>query len=240
MTSSYVYILVGVGAVLLIGLQIFISRKYSKNRLAKQTGHINQNPLNEEQKRLLTFGAILAHYRGENLLNLMPNEILDVYQQGLRQQWEITNREQAIQTIGELLHLKSTFRFAPIFEQKPEELSKIQKAIAKGLDVEVEQVQEVNSVYGWDLCRAASLAKWCYWCNLITEDEMWTILQKVSDIAHEHGKSWKEYTISFLLGRTIQGFDLDDIIIETDRVFNSKNPMLGKVEGIDVYKTYSF
>ena len=229
-----------IGAVFLFALQIYINKAYTKKHLQKQIGHINQNPLTEEQIRLLTFGAILTYYRGENLLNLIPTEILETYQKGLRQQWEIIDTASAKQTISDLLAQKRSLQFRHLLTQTSPELSKIQKQIAKGLGIELAQVEAVKSAYAWDLCRAASLAKWCYWCQYISETEMWNILQKVSDIAKEQGKNWQEYTISFLLGRTIQGFDLEDLIILTSQLFHSKSPSLRKIEGIDVFQRYSF
>ena len=229
-----------IGAVFLFALQIYINKAYTKKHLQKQIGHINQNPLTEEQIRLLTFGAILTYYRGENLLNLIPTEILETYQKGLRQQWEIIDTASAKQPISDLLAQKRSLQFRHLLTQTSPELSKIQKQIANGLGIELAQVEAVKSAYAWDLCRAASLAKWCYWCQYISETEMWNILQKVSDIAKEQGKNWQEYTISFLLGRTIQGFDLEDLIILTSQLFHSKSPSLRKIEGIDVYQRYSF
>lgn len=205
-----------------------------------QLGHINQQALTEEQKRLLTYGAILTYYRGENLVNLIPTEILETYQQGLRQQWQITDAESAKATLSDLLALKRSQQFRPALTQTSPELSKIQKQIAKGLGIEVAEIAAVQSAYAWDLCRAASLAKWCYWCKYLTESEMWEVLNQVSTIAKEQGKNWHEYTISFLLGRTIQGFDLEDIIIETSQLFHSKSPLLRKIEDINVYQKYSF
>ena len=229
-----------IGAVFLFALQIYINKAYTKKHLQKQIGHINQNPLTEEQIRLLTFGAILTYCRGENLLNLIPTEILETYQKGLRQQWEIIDTASAKQTISDLLAQKRSLQFRHLLTQTSPELSKIQKQIANGLGIELAQVEAVKSAYAWDLCRAASLAKWCYWCQYISETEMWNILQKVSDIAKEQGKNWQEYTISFLLGRTIQGFDLEDLIILTSQLFHSKSPSLRKIEGIDVFQRYSF
>ena len=229
-----------IGAVFLFALQIYINKAYTKKHLQKQIGHINQNPLTEEQIRLLTFGAILTYYRGENLLNLIPTEILETYQKGLRQQWEIIDTASAKQTISDLLAQKRSLQFRHLLTQTSPELSKIQKQIANGLGIELAQVEAVKSAYAWDLCRAASLAKWCYWYQYISETEMWNILQKVSDIAKEQGENWQEYTISFLLGRTIQGFDLEDLIILTSQLFHSKSPSLRKIEGIDVYQRYSF
>ena len=227
-------------AVFLFALKIYVNKVYTKKHLQKQIGHINQNPLTEEQIRLLTFGAILTYYRGENLLNLIPTEILETYQKGLRRQWEITDTASAKETISDLLAEKRSLQFRHLLTQTSPELSKIQKQIAKGLEIELAQVEAVKSAYAWDLCRAASLAKWCYWCQYITETEMWDILQKVSEIAKEQGKNWQEYTISFLLGRAIQGFDLENLIILTSQLFHSKSPSLRKIEGIDVYQRYSF
>ena len=229
-----------IGAIFLFALKIYVNKVYTKKHLQKQIGHINQNPLTEEQIRLLTFGAILTYYRGENLLNLIPTEILETYQKGLRRQWEITDTASAKETISDLLAEKRSLQFRHLLTQTSPELSKIQKQIAKGLEIELAQVEAVKSAYAWDLCRAASLAKWCYWCQYITETEMWNILQKVSEIAKEQGKNWQEYTISFLLGRTIQGFDLENLIILTSQLFHSKSPSLRKIEGIDVYQRYSF
>ena len=235
-----VIIWVIIGAVFLFALKIYVNKVYTKKHLQKQIGHINQNPLTEEQIRLLTFGAILTYYRGENLLNLIPTEILETYQKGLRRQWEITDTASAKETISNLLAEKRSLQFRHLLTQTSPELSKIQKQIANGLGIELAQVEAVKSAYAWDLCRAASLAKWCYWCQYITETEMWDILQKVSDTAKEQGKNWQEYTISFLLGRTIQGFDLENLIILTSQLFHSKSPSLRKIEGIDVYQRYSF
>ena len=229
-----------IGAIFLFALKIYVNKVYTKKHLQKQIGHINQNPLTEEQIRLLTFGAILTYYRGENLLNLIPTEILETYQKGLRRQWEITDTASAKETISDLLAQKRSLQFRHLLTQTSPELSKIQKQIAKGLEIELAQVEAVKSAYAWDLCRAASLAKWCYWCQYITETEMWDILQKVSEIAKEQGKNWQEYTISFLLGRTIQGFDLENLIILTSQLFHSKSPSLRKIEDIDVYQKYPF
>ena len=213
---------------------------YAKKRLQGQVGHINQQPLTDEQKRLLTYGAILAYYRGENLTNLMPKEVLDRYQSGLRQQWSVTDAASAKATLSDLLALKRSQQFRPALTQTSAELSKIQKQIAKGLGIEVAEVAAVQSAYAWDLCRAASLAKWCYWCKYLTEAEMWEVLNQVAAIAKEKGKNWQEYTISFLLGRTIQGFDLEEFIILASQLFHSKSPSLRRIEDIDVYQKYSF
>ena len=69
---------------------------------------------------------------------------------------------------------------------------------------------------------------------------MWEVLNQVAAIAKEKGKNWQEYTISFLLGRTIQGFGLEEFIILVSQLFHSKSPSLRRIEDIDVYQKYSF
>lgn len=69
---------------------------------------------------------------------------------------------------------------------------------------------------------------------------MWEYLQKAAETARTYGKDWTDYTVSFLLGRTIQGFDLDDVIIESKQILHGQGPALRKVQDADVYKRYSF
>ena len=99
----YVYIIIII--VVAVGLQILVTNLYAKKRLQGQVVHINQQPLTDEQKRLLTYGAILAYYRGENLTSLMPKEVLDRYQFGLRLLWSVTDGASAKATLSDLLAL---------------------------------------------------------------------------------------------------------------------------------------
>ena len=235
---TYIYFIIAV-IVLLYGYKFYYSFVISKKKLQNQVGSINQNPLSEKQKRLLAFGAILSYHRGEDILSIFPNQGLDKYIYGLRNQWQISNSSDAKQILSELLELQRSLSFQPLFDQSSPKLAKIQKAIAKKLEIELEQVETVKTAYAWDVCRAASLSKWCYWCGFISEEEMWSILQKISEIAKQNSKNWQDYMVSFLLGRTIQGFDLEDIDIEAKQLLKSKNPIFGKVKDIDVYQKYS-
>jgi len=241
--NTKIYYIIGGVAVLFI-IYMLILQMAMKKRKQKQLDNFNNshsgNALTEQQKRLLTFGAILFYYRGEKILNFTPENRLDQYIHGLSQQWEISNSDQAKETLNNLLNLERSSEFKPILELHSPDLEKIKKSIAKGLDIEISEVEKTTSAYAWDICRSVSLAKWCYWSGYLTESETWDIIQQASDIAKEHGKSWKDYTVSFLLGRTIQGFDLDDLIIECKQLLHSQNPSLRKVENIDVYAKYTF
>ena len=241
--NTNIYFIIGGIAIVFI-IYMIILQTAMKKRKQKQLNNFNSNhsgsPLTEQQKRLLTFGAILFYHRGEKILGITPESRLDEYVHGLTQQWEISNSEEAKETLNNLLELQRSTEYESLLQQPSSDISKIQKSIAKGLGVDVYIVEQTKSAYAWDICRAVSLAKWCYWCGYLTENETWAIMQQASEIAKRHGKNWTDYTVSFLLGRTIQGFDPDDLIVESKQILHSQNPLLGKIEDIDVYNRYSF
>ncbi len=136
--------------------------------------------------------------------------------------------------------MERSTEFEPLLQEASKELNSIQKEISKGLGLDLETVAQVKSAYAWDICRAVSLAKWCYWVGYLTENETWEVMKKASEVATAKGENWTDYTISFLLGRTIQGFDLDEIIVESKQILTSKGPALRKIEDVDIYEKYPF
>ncbi|WP_423738087.1 DUF1266 domain-containing protein [Chitinophaga caseinilytica] len=241
--TTNTYLIIGGIALVFIAYLVFL-KTMMKKRNDKQLAAFNANhsgqPLTEEQKRLLAFGGILFYYRGEKILGITPESNLHEYIGGLAQQWEITNSDEAKNTLSNLLSLQRSTEFEPFFHQPSKELSKIQKDISKGLGIDVNSVALVKSAYAWDICRAVSLAKWCYWAGYLTEKETWEVMKAASEVAAAKGKNWSDYTISFLLGRTIQGFDLDEMIVESKQIFTGKGPALRKIEDVDIYARYAF
>lgn len=241
--NANTYFIIGAIAIAFI-VYLIVLQNIMKKRKQRQLDKFNSShsgdPLTEEQKRLLAFGAILSYHRGEKMLAITPQESLDQYVYGLKQQWGISNSEEAKETLNDLLQLKRSTEFEPLLQQPSSGLEQIQKSIAKGLGIDLSTVERTKSAYAWDICRAVALTKWCYWCGYLTENETWNIMEQAAKTASERGENWIDYTVSFLLGRTVQGFDLDDLIIESKQILNSENPLIRKVEDIDVYKRYAF
>ena len=196
--------------------------------------------LDEKKRKLLSYGAILAYHKREEILGITPKSNLDQYVQGLSGQWEISNTQQAHERISALIALYRSKEFDEYLITPSADIEKIRKKIAKALKIDINLVNETTSTYGWDIARAVPLIKWCYWTGYISEEECWSYMEDAVSIAKQHGKDWTDYTVSFLLGRTMQGFDLDDICVEASFILHSKKPLLGKVEDIDVYLNYSF
>ncbi len=197
----------------------------------------------EEEKRMLTFGAILFYYRGESILDINLKGDNEEYVKGLQNQWGISNKEEAIETLQKLLELERSSEFDLHLKESDDEVNLIKQEIAKELKISSAEIEKIESVYAWDICRLVSLSKWCYWCEYITVDEMWDFISHGTDKAAKIGENWQEYTISFLLGRTIHGFDLEDVIDECKELFHSKKSILSRVfftKNLDVYKKYRF
>ena len=241
--NSNIYFIIG-GVAFLFIIYMVVLQNMMKKKKQKQLEDFNRNhsgnPLTEQQKRLLSFGAILFYHRMEKILGFVPEQGIDQYTYGLKNQWEISSPLDARETLDNLLALRRSTEFQPLLNQPPSDIVTIQKKIAKGLGIELAVVEQTTSAYGWDICRAVSLTKWCFWCGYLTEAEVWDYMQKAATIAGQQGRDWTDYTVSFLLGRTIQGFDLDDVAVEAKMVLHSQNPTFGKIEDIDVYQRYSF
>ena len=238
-----IYLIIGVVAGVFIIYMLFLHTMMKKRKQKQLDGfnhHNSGTPLTRQQERLLTFGAILFYQRGEKILGIYPEDDLNQYIYGLKQQWEISNDKEAKEVLGDLLELQRSSEFEPFVQLPSSDLAKIQKSIAKGLGIDISLVEQTKSAYAWDVGRAVSLAKWCYWCGYLSESETWSIMEQAAKQATQHGKSWTDYTVSFLLGRAINGFDLDDIIIEAKQILHSQNPALRKIQDVDVYQRYQF
>lgn len=245
MSQNTYYIIACVAIVFTIYL-IFVLT-YAKKRKKKQLKEFdNLKPLNRNQKHALVFGVILAYHRGEEFIELKPKKSIDTYIYGLKDSWEIYNKEDAIEVLEALVSLERSTEFDKYLAEhslavnaSSKELHKIRKKIAKGLKFDIETIQHVKSTFAWDICRCVSLAKWCFWCGYINEDECWDFILRAVNIAQSKGNNWEDYTISFLLGRTMQGFDLEDLIIGAEQLL-SQRTLLGKKEHLTIYSKFPY
>ena len=230
-------IIVAIVAVLIIAFIVFeiVSRFFAKKNLKAFLASHPQTPLTEEKKRLLVFGAILSCYRSEDILSIITDNNMNVYKTGLQEQWGINGREDALETLNALLNLEQSTELDEVLAQRgsSEELIELQTLIADGLKTDLAQVRTTTSTYAWDVCRLVSLAKWCYWLQYISEAEMWKYLNEGAVKASSLGKDWNDYTVSFLMGRAIQGFDTEDIIDDCKALYHRESDT-------DVYSKYSF
>ncbi|MFB0705423.1 DUF1266 domain-containing protein, partial [Pseudomonas protegens] len=162
---------------------------------------------------------------------------LDKYISGLRSEWQIDNSDSAKETLSELANLSRSKDLDQHIEAPLPEVKAVQKSIAKELGISLATVENTQSTFAWDTMRAVSLARWCYWAGYLTEQETWAFIHESAETASRLGAGWEDYTVSFLLGRTLHGFELDDIGSMAKYVLN------GKARGsqdTDIYLKYSY
>lgn len=92
--SANIYFIVGAVTVVFI-IYMIVLQNMTKKRKQQQLEDFNCNhsgdPLTAQQKRLLSFGAILFYQRMEKILGFAPEQGIDQYLYGLKNQWKISS-----------------------------------------------------------------------------------------------------------------------------------------------------
>lgn len=199
--------------------------------------------LSNQQKRNLAFGAMLSYYNNEPILDIKLKGKKEDHKSQLETYWGVYDHKSALERLERLLNLENSLEIDLLLKKPTPEINKIKETIANKLEIQFSEVGAVKSSYAWDICRFIVLAKWCYWSGYITSYEMWNFTIEGTEKASNIGDNWKEYTISFLLGRTIQGFEMESIINECKELFYSKRSTKSwflRVKDVDVHKKYNF
>lgn len=238
MTPTTYFIIGGIALVFIVYF-VILQRMANQRKKSDQEPFKSLAALTPKQERALAFGAILFVMRDEQVLTLIPNQKLDIYRYGLQNQWEIIDSESARESLEDLIQLYRSRSLDAHLQERSDDLVKLQKQVASALGQPLALVESVKSSYAWDIGRAISLARWCFWTGYLTEAEMWDYIHQAVEIAEENGQDWPDYAISFLLGRTLQGFDPDDVSGEihwllSQKVFDRKD------KGYHVFHTQSF
>lgn len=247
MSTLSIFGLVIGGLVILVALVVLVlnlvwNYQVKQNRISKEEleefrkTHPKIN-LTEEQKRLLTFGAIYAlmHENGRTVIPIEPTIKLEDEIEGNQEQWGVYNSDDAREVLADLLARKRTKTFDKNFDKEPD-LIRHQKKIAEKLEIDISEVKKTTSTYAWDVCRAVNMARDFYFTNLIPADEMWEVMRNAVAEAERCGTSWTDYSVSFLLGRALHGFGMNDIW-SCEELLKGKP---AKIKDIDVYRKYSF
>lgn len=183
--------------------------------------------LNEKQLYLLAFGAPLLVYNDENVDTIDSEVEVDGIKSTLESWWNITDRASTLEIIEWLLneghHAEADEALATLHEKGLKNIPEKELADedSKMGDVcliiesmlENEYCTEQNipqTAIAWDLVRVINVGRWAYLCSYIMEDEMWQIMQLTVNTAMQQFSSWKEYGLSFVLGRGVWHGDSDD------------------------------
>ena len=183
--------------------------------------------LDEEQLRLLAFGAPMLVYNDENVDTIDSDADVEIIKYTLEDWWNVTDRDSTLGIVRWLLeeghHAEADEALAEIRTRGFENISQEERLDEDSKMGDVCLIMESmiengwcpedrmpESVIAWDLVRVVNLGRWAYLCGYVNADEMWQIMQVAADTAVEHFSSWEEYGRSFIMGRGVWHGDPDD------------------------------
>ena len=161
----------------------------------------------------ILLSGIISNLNGHELDSMDVEEHIPVLEQQIvsivRRSWGINGRGELLDTIRYLVQEGYTLRYAMYCEAaSPEDL------MSEGLDEEEQEsirrgwrfAQHYKTQFtpgflaGWDIGRAAMLARWGCYLGWITPGEASGILWDLSQLAREKLHSWREFAQSYLFG----------------------------------------
>jgi hypothetical protein len=69
-----------------------------------------------------------------------------------------------------------------------------------------EDLSKINLI-AWDLGRLVNVARWCYGCGYIKENEAWDYINYAKDECLKHYENWAAFSKAYIIGRAIWGGD---------------------------------
>lgn len=235
--------LIIVGIIVAIVILIIVGLITASKRIEKQNKNMRAememaNPMPKEKQHLLAYGANLALYRSESPRILSMKIDHETLKEGLSSYWDISNPEEAVQTLEWLLSeghrtkydelllaLKAGQSFTEEEVGKSQECyESAQEAMMKKLSFTKSDFDRVDTIAAWDFDRAVNIARWSYILGYITEEQAWSYIERAADAASPYFQSWKDYFISFAFGRGIayEG-DIYDIIWNGKELLGEKD-----------------
>ncbi len=215
--NTVIYVAIAVAAAFVCGYFLYANfqmKRARRKELEEFNSRYSGKPLGENHQRAMAYGAVLARSRGESTLSIIPKERIETYREGMKKSRNIVDEQSAVAALNALLQLQNSVNFDEFIRthEANKELNRIYARISRELDLPEEEVKLVRSTYAWDISRAVNVAKWCFWIGYLTESQFYGCLDRCNEIVGRLGKDWTEYTCSFLLGRSIQGFKPEEVI----------------------------
>jgi len=187
---------------------------------------IEENLPPEEMRKYMMIGALLIGTNDEPYETLKLIDDKDVYLYKLEQGWGIDNREDTLEMIESLLNRRHTEVYDEDFallqkegtegyfekidedeaqfdEDTIEDYEAAVEAISEVLELPESYVNNCTTILAWDIDRVGLLARMCNYVGYITESEAYEFLKRAAVQVKENFKSWEDYFVSLLLGRSV-------------------------------------
>jgi hypothetical protein len=219
----------------------------------------NSSSLEESQIHALAFGAVLSARNQMNYDTLLGDskDNISMYQQALEDAWEITDHNSAVETLdwlkteGHRISEDSDyFGFDEIYKMivNSDESSDLSEADLESSKISYqsvydvlkddygyteEELKSVTTLSAWDYDRLITVARWCYGCDYITEEEAWDYINYAAEQGSKDYDSWKTYFAGVMFGRALWSEDssfssdnksiADELLKNKDSIYNTVN-----------------
>lgn len=167
-------------------------------------------PSRTQQHWAMAAAAILATFNNEPLTTFPSSRVLGT-KSLLRNSWEISSREDLLQTLewidkGGHRQLFSLLG-ARVANAPPDELSKLVSKLGpeNGNSVMIAHQYygkyAAQSITAWDYARYINVCRWGVAAGYLTEDEAWPLVMHAAQIIQQTFSSWSEFGENYLVGR---------------------------------------
>lgn len=178
----------------------------------KRAPKIEPQNMSRLQRQGILYGAFLSFRNSDKPIDSLAAKINYVnYKRMLRRAWGIKGRESALETLDRLAELEMTIQLDQQLRIDFGSQWKAIEQLTKKLGYCPYQQPAEFSTYAWDVGRLSSVAKWCFWQGYITEEELNQCYQTCVELVEELGQDWDEFAYSYLLGRVMHGFGLNEM-----------------------------
>lgn len=210
-------------------------------------------------------GYLLDHLLVGSMYSEQQSAYLNSYETGLNksdvlrlvENWDISNRNQAIEMLESLHHRNQDENLDIVykaFEDKENYVEILKSNLPKedgvfdyylnlfrGLNNVVPDLieQKIITTFsqvkktkdsGWNYGRGVFLARCCYELGYLTEDELKEYLSKSYTDLKKYCNTWQEYTMSYIFGRALWGGSHNDgmVQIANDLLNKDNSPLKNK------------
>lgn len=159
----------------------------------------NIEPVPTDKKGLLAFGSIILcqHPTDTFEINGYKSDLKDM----LENAWDITNQEEAIETLEWLKEEGHRNQQAEIDENTLEEIKEYREALSPMVKLNIDENGNPTDIDAWDIERIGSVARYCYAAGYIDQQTCLQYLEIANKMAKEKYQNWSEYAASFMTGR---------------------------------------
>lgn len=158
----------------------------------------NIEPVPDDKKQLLAFGAIILHQH--------PTDTFEIHgyksdlKAMLENAWNITENDDAIETLDWLKEEGHRAEEAEIDEDTQDDIEEYEKVLSP-LKLNIDEKGSPKDIDAWDIERIASVARYCYAAGFIDQQTCLQYLETAAKMAKERYNNWSEYASSFMTGR---------------------------------------